>query len=75
MTGTLFVVNTLSDEQIALIKQNLEKTAGSNIEFELKTDDTLIGGFYAIVNGKVYDGSVRGRLKEFHKYLRVNDHE
>lgn len=32
------------------------------ISFEKETDDTLIGGFIVLLDGKVYDASLRAQL-------------
>lgn len=47
------------------------KFRDNDVCFERRTDDTLIGGFVAEYNGKVYDLSVSGRLKVLSEYLKM----
>lgn len=45
------------------------KKYGNDITFTKLTDDSLIGGFSAKVDGTVYDTSVKAKLSEIKKVI------
>lgn len=63
----------LNDEERWLIAENLWKMTGKQIRIEATVDPDLIGGVVARVGSKVYDGSVRGRLRALGERLASND--
>lgn len=44
------------------IEKGFEEKLGADIEWDVKTDESIIGGFIAALGGKIYDNSVRTRL-------------
>ena len=55
---------SLSEEQSRLLREKLEKVTGKAILLETAVEPSLIGGMRVLINGRVWDGSVRGRLQE-----------
>jgi F-type H+-transporting ATPase subunit delta len=49
--------------------QKLEKSMGSKLEFEEKTDPSIIGGFILRVDDLQMDASIRGKLAKIKKSL------
>lgn len=66
----LWVAGPYTDEDIQKICERFEGLLGSEIPFDIIRDETLIGGFVAHVNGKVYDSSIRGRLEELQRHMK-----
>lgn len=52
----------LTDNQIDQIDEILEKKFNKSIEFTNRIDEDLIGGFYILVDGQIYDTSIRTKL-------------
>ena len=65
----LKVTASCDSRTIELIKDKFSKKAGKQIDFELRTDDSLIGGFIAYIDGKIYDASVSSRIDDISRYL------
>ena len=51
-------------QEIAELKEKLEKAEKRQIDPVFRVDPTLIGGLIVEIDGKVYDGSVRSRLRD-----------
>lgn len=62
--GTLYIAGPYSDEDIHLIKAQFNETLGKQIEFDVHEDNSLIAGFLALIDGRVYDASVRTKLSK-----------
>lgn len=54
----------LSDSERAKLKEKLEQLTGKKIILSEKKDPALLGGIKVLVDGKLYDGTVQGRLNE-----------
>ncbi|MBR6483746.1 MAG: ATP synthase F1 subunit delta [Clostridiales bacterium] len=61
----------LSDDERTSLIARLEKITGKKVLLTEKKDPALLGGIKVLVEGKLYDGSVRGRLDELRR--RVDD--
>jgi F-type H+-transporting ATPase subunit delta len=59
----------LDEIQIQSIDKVLSKKLNLNIVIRTEVDPKVIGGFYCIVNGRIYDGTVRHKLKMMKKTL------
>jgi F-type H+-transporting ATPase subunit delta len=55
----------------AQLGQRLEAITGKRIEFQFKTDATLIGGVVTRLGSVVYDGSVRTQLQGIEQRLKT----
>jgi len=65
----------LSDDEKASLIKKLETSngaaSGAKIEAEYEVDSTIIGGLIVEIDGKVIDGSIRSRLREFKEVMRT----
>ncbi len=59
----------LSDDQLKLLKNRLEKISGKKVLVKQKTDPGILGGVRVDLEGQLFDGSVKGRLSELRKIL------
>ncbi|WP_034445300.1 ATP synthase F1 subunit delta [Butyrivibrio sp. AE2032] len=62
---------TLSDSQLATLKEKLEKISGKKVLLQQKTDPDILGGVRVDLEGQLFDGTVKGRLSELRK--KVDD--
>ncbi len=72
LKGELYIAGPFGEEQIASVKQHFNELLGQEVSFEVKRNDALIGGFLAIIDGKIYDASVAYRIKEAQHLLVTN---
>ena len=63
LTAELISADNLTEEQLAPLRQALEKRFGQPVIIEMKVDRSLLGGVRVRVGNTVLDGSVRGRLQ------------
>lgn len=61
--------HALNETEQADLRRTLEAKFGRQIELQLNTDKTLLGGFVAKVGSEVYDASVKGQLQRFRESL------
>jgi len=72
LKGELFTAGPFGEEQIESIKQHFRDLLGQEVSFDIKQNEALIGGFLAIIDGKIYDASVAYRVKEAQHMLANN---
>ena len=60
----------MTDEQIALMKEKLEKQTGKTIIIKNTVSPEILGGVKLRYSGKQLDGSVRTRLDKFEESLK-----
>lgn len=60
----------LKKDQIQDIADLLSKKISTEVEIRTVVDPELLGGFYIVVDGHFYDGTVRTRLKDMKKSLK-----
>ena len=58
---------TLNDSQIDALKHKLESITEKKILLSQKTDASVLGGIRVDIEGKLFDGTVQGRLDELRK--------
>lgn len=66
----------LSDTQLESIRKSLSKQTKMEVQINAEVDKDVIGGFYILVDGRIYDATVRNELNMIRKRLRkevVND--
>lgn len=63
---------SLSKEQEELLKKKLETMSGKTVVMELKTDPSVLAGVRVELDGKLFDGTVKGRLAELSR--RISDY-
>lgn len=66
---TLTSAEKLDDESVRLILVNLQDILCCEVEFDLKTDENLIGGFQLIIDDLLVDASVQGELRKIKNKL------
>lgn len=60
----------LNEEQIQSIDQVLSQKLNANVDIKAEVDPKVIGGFYCLVDGQIYDGTVRHQLKTMKRTLK-----
>ncbi len=73
LRGELYTAGPFGEKQIASVKKRFEKLLGQEVSFDVRENEALIGGFLAIIDGKVYDASVAYRIKEAQRALVTNN--
>ena len=73
LKGELYIAGPFDEEQIGSIRKHFAELLGEDVDFEIKKNDGLIGGFLAIIDGKVYDASFAYRIKEAQHALVSNN--
>lgn len=64
VTASVTSAVELTDEEIAALKNKLEKTSGQTVVLNIVTDPSILGGLIVDMDGKVTDGSLRHRLRD-----------
>lgn len=59
----------LSEPEIAQLRTTLEKQAGRRVEMRLTVDPSLLGGFVARIESRIFDASVVGKIEKFRQSL------
>lgn len=72
LKGELYIAGPFDEEQIGSIQQRFTELLGQEVDLTVKRNDGLIGGFLAIIDGKVYDASFAYRIKEAQHTLVAN---
>ena len=70
MVAEVTTAQPLAATEQAQLGQRLEAITGKRIEFQFKTDATLIGGVVTRIGSVVYDGSVRTQLQGIEQRLK-----
>ena len=60
----------LTDAERAALKARLDRETGKRRELSERVDPTLIGGIRVMVEGRLYDGTVSGKLARFKRRLK-----
>ena len=68
-TVIITAADNLSDETYKLICDGFKKKIGGEARFERVTDNGIIGGFIADVDGEIYDLSISSQLSEMQKQI------
>lgn len=61
--------HALSEQELAALRQTMEKKAGRKVDLEVKTDPDLLAGFVARIGSEVYDASAVGKIDKFRSSL------
>ncbi len=62
----------LTPAYLERLKSQLEKMTGKKVELDVSEDPSLLAGVVARIGDRVYDGSLRTRLREMHAQLLPN---
>ncbi|NLB36800.1 MAG: F0F1 ATP synthase subunit delta [Clostridiales bacterium] len=63
----LKIARPYDEEDIRAITSGFERLLGTNIDFKVIEDNSLIGGFSAFIDGKVYNSDIVSRLNEIRR--------
>ena len=72
-TCILRVAAPLDAGRLGEIRASLEKYAGHALELQVIVDDTIIGGFIAMLDDHVIDRSYKSMLGDMERYVKQND--
>lgn len=61
--------DNMSDKTYNCICDRFREKLGPDIDFRRITDNGIIGGFIADVDGKIYDLSISSQLKQMKEHL------
>ena len=64
---------TLTDTQLENIRNILSRKIGMQVKIKATIDPDVIGGFYILVDGLIYDGTVRSKLNIMRERLKRGD--
>lgn len=67
----------LTDKQIEAIRRILSKKINMQVEIKTKVDPDVIGGFYILVDGRIFDRTLRSELNNMRERLKrgvLNDY-
>lgn len=60
----------LTDEQLEAIRKTLSRQLNMEIDIRHKVDPDVLGGFYILVDEKIYDATIRTEINNMRKQLR-----
>ncbi len=72
-TCILRVAAPLDAGRLGEIRASLEKYAGHALELQVIVDETIIGGFIAMLDDRVIDRSYKSMLGDMERYVKQND--
>jgi F0F1-type ATP synthase delta subunit len=65
----LLIAAPYDEATVKAIQDGFSKQYGKELDFEVVEDNKIIGGFIAIIDGKVHDASFSSRLYEISRQL------
>ena len=68
--GIAYSASPLSKKQLGQIEDALGRKNGCKVVLKNVADPSLLGGVKVALDGKVYDGSLKGKLAELRKQLK-----
>lgn len=60
----------LTEKQIEAIRFILSKKIHMQVEVNVTVDPDVIGGFYVLIDGRIFDGTVRSELNNMKEHLK-----
>lgn len=73
MDKPILIVSSEKDEKlIASIRSGFEEKFNAKLDFEVRENAKITGGFIAIIDGKVYDASYTSRLHELARQMMTS---
>lgn len=70
LTGTVYTAGPIDQAEIDTIQKQFETILGQAVELAFCRDDSLIGGFRAVIDGKLYDASILAKAKDILGHLK-----
>lgn len=68
-TVIITAADNMSDATYKLICEGFKKKLGYEAEYKRITDNSIIGGFVADVDGEIYDLSISSQLNKMQKQI------
>ena len=68
--GQLLIAGPMEQAEIQRLTEGFGSLLGEGVVFDVRREESLLGGFVAYVGGRVYDMSLRTQLKGMRKYLQ-----
>jgi F0F1-type ATP synthase delta subunit len=65
----LMIAPSFDEKTIASVCSEFSALIGRPLDFDIVKDEKLIGGFIAMIDGKVYDTSFSSRLNEIYRRM------
>lgn len=72
LSAELISSKELSDKDLKNISSELSKIIGSNINFNYKVDENLIGGFKMQLGSLMIDTSIKNKLRKYEQIMLEN---
>lgn len=67
--GLIYSTYRLDDKTLEKIKQKIKSVEGSDVDLINIIDPTLIGGVRVVIDGHIYDGSIKSHLEKLKESL------
>lgn len=67
--GELITSMPIDNDTLEYISREFEKKLGTPVRFKKRIDESILGGFIAVINGRVYDGSVLANMKTLKEFI------
>ena len=75
LEGIVYVTFELTKAELKRVEEAISKDLHQKVELKQMIDKHLIGGIKVIVNDRVYDGSIRGKLSSLKSTLNERSKE
>ncbi|ATG97652.1 F0F1 ATP synthase subunit delta [Mesoplasma lactucae] len=73
--GVIWSTEPISDAQVKQFEEKIGKKLNKNIKLVNKIDQSLIGGVEIVVEGRIFDGSVKGKLDHIRYQILENQNK
>ncbi len=73
LTGTVYTAGPVGQTETGMIQKRFETALGQPVELTFRRDDSLIGGFRAVIDGRLYDASILSKTKELLRHLKSRE--
>ena len=70
VTAEVIAAQPLSETQLALLSEQLRRSAGRRVSIETKVDPGLIGGMIVKIGSRMIDGSIRNKLQRLQMAMK-----
>ena len=67
--ATLISSKNLTEQELKDLNNEITKTIGSQVTFDYKVDENLIGGLKFQIGSLMVDTSIKNRLKKYEKIM------
>lgn len=71
LEGTLIIAGPYNEETLQRIHNHFARLLKQEVNLTIKEDPKLIGGFIAIVDGKLYDSSMATQADRMQAHLAI----